>query len=49
MFYPSGSLRKKGTFSSGEKVGLWKTFSKSGDLHLTEVWDNGRLLRSEDP
>ena len=37
MFYPGGSLRKKGAFSLGKKVGLCKTFSKSGDLHLTEV------------
>ena len=49
MFYPNGNIRKEGTYSNGKKIGLWKTFSQSGELYLTEIWDDGFLLATEEP
>ena len=49
MYYPNGKLRKIGSFKDDKKNGIWKTFSNNGNLYITEIWDNGFLLKTENP
>ena len=49
MYYPNGKLRKQGIFKDDKKNGLWKTYSSNEFLYITEIWDNGLLLKTENP
>ena len=49
MYYPNGKLRKQGFFKDDKKNGLWKTYSSNEVLYMMEIWDNGFLLKTENP
>jgi hypothetical protein len=42
-FYPNNSLRDKGKFSYGLKVGLWNYWRIDGSLEKTENWKKGEI------
>ena len=48
IIYASGDIFE-GDFKDDKKNGLWKTYSSNEVLYMIEVWDNGLLLKTENP
>ena len=45
LFFKSNSI----FFKDDKKNGIWKTYSSNEVLYMMEVWDNGLLLKTENP
>ncbi len=46
-WYENGKLKSTGFYKDNEKDGIWKYYKKNGDLEKTEIYDNGKLIRTE--
>lgn len=44
-FWPNGGVRSEGPYERGLKEGVFKFFSRSGDLERTETWKRGEQVK----
>ena len=43
-FWSNGRVREEGPWERGLKEGVFKRFSRQGDLESTETWHRGELV-----
>ena len=43
-FWDNGNVRFRGKFEHSQRVGIWRSFSKSGDIIIEEIFKAAKIL-----
>ncbi|MFT6844298.1 MAG: antitoxin component YwqK of YwqJK toxin-antitoxin module [Flavobacteriales bacterium] len=43
-YYPNATVKSSGSYSNGNKVGIWRYFDEQGNITSSEVYERGFLL-----
>ena len=43
-FWDNGNVRFRGKFEHSHRVGIWRSFSKSGEIIIEEIFKSSKIL-----